>query len=63
MLDSFIDFAVMDQDIKTPGSQGLSAEMSVIGFSRSEPLEEAIKVSVTIKPTFSVNAPQWLVIP
>jgi hypothetical protein len=57
-----IEFAVMDGDITVVGSQGLRATCMVTKFSRSEPLEEAIMVSVTIKPTYSANAPSWLVV-
>jgi hypothetical protein len=31
----------------------------ITNFSRDEPLEEAITVKVTAKPTYSTNAPQW----
>ena len=58
-----VEFAVMDGDITTTGSQGLRATMSITNFSRSEPLEEAIKVSVTAKPTYAANAPEWMTIP
>src|SRR6187455_1224412 len=34
-----VEFAVMDGDIETAGSQGLRASMSITGFSRSEALE------------------------
>lgn len=55
-----VEFAVMDGDIETAGSQGLRAMMAITNFSRSEPLEEAIKVSVTAKPTYSTNPPEWM---
>ena len=57
-----IEFAVMDGDIATAGSQGLRAVSVVTAFSRNEALEEAITVSVTVKPTFTVNPPSWLVV-
>ena len=57
-----VEFAVMDGDVETTGSQGLRAEMSITGFSRSEALEEAIMVSVTAKPTYSANPPEWMVV-
>ncbi|MCZ2341692.1 MAG: phage tail protein [Bacteroidales bacterium] len=56
-----VDFAVMDGDITTAGSQGLRATCMVTNFSRNEALEEAITVSVTVKPTFSATPPTWLV--
>jgi predicted secreted protein len=58
-----LEFAVMDGDITLSGSQGLRATCMVTTFSRNEPLEEAVTVSVTIKPTFAANPPLWLVVP
>lgn len=55
-----IDLAAMDGAIATSGSQGLRAEWQVTSFSRSEPLEEGVTVSVTLKPAYSDNAPEWL---
>jgi len=55
-----VEVAVMDGDIATSGSQGLRATMAVTNFSRNEPLEEAITVSVTLKPTYAANAPEWM---
>jgi hypothetical protein len=57
-----LGFAVMDGDIETAGSQGLQADFSITNFSRKEPLEEAITVSVTAKPTYSATAPAWVTI-
>ena len=48
--------AAMDGDIATTGSQSLASNFTVTNFSRSEPLEEAITVSVTLKPSSST---QW----
>lgn len=58
-----LEFAVMDGDIATAGSQGLRAACAVTNFSRNEALEEAITVSVTVKPTFSANPPVWMTVP
>ncbi len=58
-----IEFAVLDGDITAAGSQGLRATCMVTSFSRNEALEEAITVSVTVKPTFSLNPPTWIVVP
>ncbi len=38
---------------------GLDADFSITGFSVEQPLEEALSVSVTAKPTASERAPQW----
>ncbi len=54
-----IGMAAMDGGITTAGSQGLWADCMITDFSRDEPLEEALSVKVTAKPTYSVNPPQW----
>ncbi len=54
-----IGIACMDGDIAVAGAQGLVADMSVTNFSRSEPLEEGMTVSVTLKPTYSAFPAQW----
>jgi hypothetical protein len=35
----------------------------VTNFSRNEALEEAITVSVTVKPTYAINPPAWIIVP
>jgi len=60
--DTPIEVAVMDGEITTPGNQGLRATMSVTNFSRNEPLEEALTVQVSIKPTYAANSPEWMVV-
>lgn len=55
-----VELAVMDGDIATAGTQGLRATMSVVNFSRNEPLEEALTVSVTVKPAPAENPPEWM---
>lgn len=57
-----IELAVMDGGILVTGSQGLRASFMVTSFSRNEPLEEAISVSVTMKPTYSANPPDWMTV-
>ena len=57
-----LDLAVLDGDITVAGSQGLRAVCMVTNFTRNEPLEEAITVSVTAKPTYSANPPTWLTV-
>ena len=54
-----IGLAVMDGDIETAGSQGLWADCAILKFDRQEKLGEAITASVTAKPTYSANAPEW----
>ena len=58
--DAPIELAVMDGDVAASGSQGLRAMFSVTSFSRKEPLEEAVTVSVSLKVTYSAHAPEWM---
>ena len=44
----------------TDGSgTGLDADFTILNFNIGQPLEEAMTVSVTIKPTDSSRAPVW----
>jgi len=54
-----LKLAVMSGDIAVAGSQGLVAVCAITKFSRSEPLAEAMTVSVTCKPTYAAVAPSW----
>ena len=56
--NTILGVAVMDGDIAGDG-QGLLADCMVTNFSRKEPLEEAMTVSVTLKPTYGGTAPEW----
>ncbi len=58
-----IEFAVMDGDIAVSGKQGLRATCMTTNFSMSQPLEEAVTVDVSIKPTYAANAPSWYTVP
>ena len=49
--DTELAFAAMDGDINTSGKQGLASNFEVMQFERSEPLEEGVKASVTLKPS------------
>ena len=40
-------------------AHGLDADFSVTGFTVDQPLEEAVTVKVTAKPTASDRAPVW----
>ena len=57
--DTAVEFAIMDGDIETSGSQGLRASMEIFGFGREEQLTEAMTVPVSAKPTYSANPPAW----
>ena len=56
---ALLGLAVMDGPIAEAGSEGLWADCAILKFERSEPLENASTVSVTAKPTYSANVPQW----
>lgn len=60
--NSSVEMAFMDGLIATTGSQGLHADFSVTNFSRSEALEEALIVDVSLKITKSDNTPEWLTV-
>lgn len=51
--------AVMTGDIDTNGEEGLVSNFNVTNFTRNEALEDAIKVSVTLKPS---GQSQWYVV-
>lgn len=57
-----IGLAVMDGALATAGTQGLQADFSITQFSREEPLEEAIRVKVQAKVTYSATAPEWVTV-
>ena len=57
-----VEMAFMDGLIVTTGSQGLHADFSVTNFSRSEALEEALMVDISLKITKSDNTPEWLTV-
>jgi len=56
---TLLGLAVMDGDIEEGGSEGLWADCAILRFERNEPLEGAATVSVTAKPTYSANPPEW----
>lgn len=46
-----ISAAIMDGDITVAGNEGLVSNFNVTGFTRREPLEEAIMYDVVMKPS------------
>lgn len=57
-----IALAILDGESDVTGVQGLWADFSVINFSREEPLEDAIKAKVTVKPTYSAVSAEWVTV-
>ena len=56
LANAIIGFQILDED----SGQGLQADFMISSFSRSEPLEEGITVSVTAKVAYSVTPPSWI---
>lgn len=58
------DFAMvaLDGAKDAVGSQGLWADFQITNFTRAEPLEEALMISVTAKPARSSVSPEWVVV-
>lgn len=63
LADTDMEFLILDGPVGTAGSQGLRATMSIKSVSRSEPLEDALKASVSLRPTYASNAPSWFTAP
>ena len=53
-----IGLSIMDGAIAT--GTGLQGDFAIINFTRNEPLEDTITVSVVAKLTYSTSAPIWL---
>ena len=58
-----IGILILDGAVTAAGSQGLVADMEVVNFSRNEPLQETVTVSVTLNPAYSDEPPRWVVLP
>ena len=55
-----IALAVLTGDKAVSDTEGPRGDFSITNFSRNEPLEEAITVNVTVKPTYVTRAPTWV---
>lgn len=49
--DSLIALAAMDGDVESSGSQGLTANFTITGFSQNQPLQEGVAIDVTARPS------------
>ncbi len=59
-----LDILALDGSSATSGNQGLRMISVVTGFTRSEPLEETVTMSVTVKPTPNADtSPVWFTVP
>jgi hypothetical protein len=57
-----IALAALDGESDVAGSQGLWGLFSITNFSRPEPLEDVVTVSVTAKLAYSGVAPEWVTV-
>lgn len=61
MKDAFLEGSIVGfQILDGEDGSGLEADFEIMSFSRSEPLEDAIKVSVTAKVARSDTPPAWI---
>jgi len=58
-----LELLVLDGDKDTAGNQGLRATFAITRLNRNEPLEDAITVDVSAKPTYADHAPEWVTMP
>ncbi len=57
MTNSVLGIACVDGDITGQGANGFKADCMVSSVSREENLEGVMTLKVTVKPTYSANAP------
>lgn len=57
--DAYFNNTPIAMFVTDGAGNGLDADWSITGFSVEQPLEEALSVSVTAKPTSSTRAPEW----
>lgn len=58
--DAYFGNTALSLFVTDGAGSGLDADWSITGFSVEQPLEEALSVSVTAKPTASTRAPAWV---
>ena len=58
--DAYFSNTALALFVTDGNGSGLDADWSMTGFSVEQPLEEAVTVSVTAKPTASTRAPAWV---
>jgi len=60
LFDGCVELLIVSGPPTVIGADGLWAEFTVTGFTRNEPLEEGLTVSVTLMPAISTNEPKWV---
>lgn len=58
-----VDMAFADGAINTSNTQYFRADWEVFGFTRNEPLEDAVTVSIPLRIAYSSNAPTFNTVP
>lgn len=58
--DAFFNNTPLAFFVSDGAGNGLDADWVITGFNVEQPLEEAMSVSVTAKPTLGTRAPQWV---
>lgn len=58
--DAYFDNTPLALFVSDGNEKGLDADWTISSFSIEQPLEEALTVSVTAKPTASTRAPSWV---
>ncbi len=61
--DTVLDIALADGVIATTGTQYFRSDQYVFGFTRKEPLTDALTVEIPLKLAYSVNAPVFVTVP
>lgn len=56
---SVLDFLILDGAATVVGSQGLRAQCQIMKFPRDEKLDDAVRVKISIKPSYSAYPPTW----
>lgn len=55
-----IELAVMTGAMNDPEAEGFRATFEVFSFSSNQSLEEAVMYDVSMEPTYTANAPEWI---
>lgn len=57
-----VEMTALDGSSATNGSEGPRAHMTVLQFGRPEPLEDTVRIPITVKPANAANAPEWYIV-
>ena len=60
LLSAYLNNTALAFFVSDGSGNGLDADWVITGFNTSQPLDEAVTVSVTAKPTYVSRAPSWV---